>query len=309
MNTTAWTIEAYLYPTSSPDNEQYFIDFRNSVFPSNSGFAVGIGKYTSTTPNFFRPVVYSDGTGGTAATGTGGATQRPSSGPTNFSLNTWAHIAVVKQANNNSNLYMYLNGQSCGTVNIGTNYTTLTWGQQVIGKLVDVSTFKFYGTIGGIRVSNAALYTTAPFTPPDFFSQVSTTTFLLSNNFKEKVGNRSFVPAGNVTASSFTVSPTSQFVDTLVSGIPWGYDNTKFVIQGAGDGAGKFFTFDSTGLRIGRYCSAGLLMSNLPMSQLVGTTTTPFRQGHSHHTQILPGQPSSNTVHSLCKSSGVQQDM
>ena len=44
MNATAWTVEAYVYPTASPDNEQYFIDFRNSVLPDNAGFAVGIAK-------------------------------------------------------------------------------------------------------------------------------------------------------------------------------------------------------------------------------------------------------------------------
>jgi len=184
MNTTAWCVEAYVYPTSSPDNEQYTIDFRNPSSYSGSGFAVGIARYTTSTPNFFRPVVYSAGT--VAQTGTGGATQRPSSGPTNFFLNTMAHIAVVKQVNDSSNLYMYLNGQSCGTVPIGTNYTTgVPWAQQSLGKLVDISMFRFYGTLAGLHVSNYAVYT-QPFTPPDYFKQDSSTTFLFMEQLQGK---------------------------------------------------------------------------------------------------------------------------
>jgi hypothetical protein len=61
---------------------------------------------------------------------------------------------------------MYLNGVSCGTVAVGTNYTTgATSAQVLIGRMVDVTNLKFYGTLAGLRVSNTALYTAA-FTPP-----------------------------------------------------------------------------------------------------------------------------------------------
>ena len=128
MNATAWTVEAYVYPTASPDNEQYFIDFRNPASPDNAGFAIGIAKWTNLSQPYFRPVVYSSGT--ISQTGPGGATLRTQSGPTNFHLNCWGHIAVTKISSDPTNIYLFLNGVSCGSVAVGPNYTTsATWTQ------------------------------------------------------------------------------------------------------------------------------------------------------------------------------------
>jgi hypothetical protein len=67
--------------------------------------------------------------------------------------------------------------------------------------MVDVTSFRFIGTIAGLCVSNTALYTGA-FTPPETFTQSSDTTFLLWNNFKEKVSNTTLTQAGTVTYSN-----------------------------------------------------------------------------------------------------------
>ena len=131
MNATAWTVEAYVFNTSTlTDNEQYFVDFRNPTSFDGANFAVGLARYTNLTQTYFRPVVYSSGT--TQQTGASGATQRATSGPTNVYTNCWAHVAAVKQSTDANNVYLYLNGVSCGTVAVGTNYTTgATWAQEL----------------------------------------------------------------------------------------------------------------------------------------------------------------------------------
>jgi hypothetical protein len=198
MSATAWTVEAYVFNTSTlNDTEQFFLDFRSSSSASGAGFAVGLGRYTNLTQVYFRPVVYSEGT--TTQTGAAGATLRAASGPTNVHTNCWAHVAVVKSSADANNIYLYLNGASCGTVAIGTNYTSgATWAQVLLGKLVNYSTFKFYGTMAGLRVSNTALHTSA-FTPPDTFTQSSSTTFLLWNGFKEKISGATLTLTGSPT--------------------------------------------------------------------------------------------------------------
>jgi hypothetical protein len=195
---TAWTIEAHVCPTSAPDAQQFFLDLRASGSPDNAGFAVGISKYTNLNVQYFRPCVYSTGT--TTNTGLGGATRTVTTGPTNFYLNCWAHVAIVKLASDNTTLYVYLNGQSCGTItNVGTNYTSSSlWNPVTIGRIVDSSSFRWAGQVGGIRVSNTSLYTAA-FTPPDTLTQTSSTTFLLWNSFKERVSNASLTQTGTVT--------------------------------------------------------------------------------------------------------------
>ena len=45
MNATAWTVEAYVFNTSTlTDNEQYFADLRNPSTPAGAGFAVGLAR-------------------------------------------------------------------------------------------------------------------------------------------------------------------------------------------------------------------------------------------------------------------------
>jgi hypothetical protein len=67
--------------------------------------------------------------------------------------------------------------------------------------MTDSNSFRFIGTIAGLRVSNTALYT-GVFTPPETFTQSSDTTYLLWNNFKEKVSNTTLTQAGTVTHSN-----------------------------------------------------------------------------------------------------------
>ena len=99
---TAWTIEAYVCPTTFDGAENYFLDLRNSS-SANGGFALGIYRYIDLNVQYNRPVVFSEGT----ATETGnGAVKQAQSGPTNNYLNSWAHVAYVKLSTDNTKLYM-----------------------------------------------------------------------------------------------------------------------------------------------------------------------------------------------------------
>jgi hypothetical protein len=64
--------------------------------------------------------------------------------------------------------------------------------------MVDVTSFRFIGTLAGLQISNTTYYSAA-FTPPETFTQSSDTTFLLWNNYKEKISNTTLTQAGSVT--------------------------------------------------------------------------------------------------------------
>jgi hypothetical protein len=114
---TAWTIECWVYPTAwSAGNENYVFDPRGNG--DNTGMAFGF--YQPSGQTYARPHVFS---GGASASfnGGGSATKVTTSGPTDMVLNTWNHCCWVKRATDNNNVYIYLNGYSCGTVLCGTN--------------------------------------------------------------------------------------------------------------------------------------------------------------------------------------------
>ena len=129
----------------------------------------------------FRPSTWSTGDVTQAA---GGGAKSPSSGPT-VTLNAWNHIAWVNKSTDNSNIYLFVNGVSCGTVTCGTNAsTTSDWTRVRIASILSYTGFDFKGMIGGLRVSNTAVYDTA-FTAPDVLISSSSTVLLLIDNFKK----------------------------------------------------------------------------------------------------------------------------
>ncbi len=124
-----WTIKTYVCPTAWDGNNSYVIDRGNQT--TNSGFAFGFARYSQTV-DYYKPCLFSEGT----KAQTGATTYlNASSGRTNCYINAWAHIAVVKLASDDANLYFYPNGTSCGSVAVGTNYTSgASWSQITLGK-------------------------------------------------------------------------------------------------------------------------------------------------------------------------------
>ena len=173
---TAWTVEAWIYPTQWSGNEHYIFDPRGN----GDDFGIGFGIYRQTGETFARPHVFS---GGSSASfnGGGSAVKFPTSGPTDMQLNTWNHCAWTKRNGDDTRIWIFLNGLSCGSVACVTKaYSTADWSRLSIGKLYNYSTFPFYGRIGGVRVSDVNLY---PFIcrPTQYFARNPSTTFLLGS--------------------------------------------------------------------------------------------------------------------------------
>ena len=80
-----------------------------------------------------------------------------------------------------------------------------TWNQILLGRLTNYTTSRFWGKVSGLRISNVGLYT-GNFTPPEAFVQTSNTTFLLWNNFTEKLGGVTFTTIGTVTYNNENAS-------------------------------------------------------------------------------------------------------
>ena len=267
---TAWTIECWVYPTAwSAGNENYIFDPRGNG--DNTGMAFGF--YQPTGQTYARPHVFS---GGTSASfnGGGSATKVTTSGPTDMVLNTWNHCCWVKRATDNNNIYIYLNGYSCGTVLCGTNaYSTADWSRVSIGKLYNYTTFPFVGKLDGLRVSNTALYT-FNFVPPSIFTSTSSTVFLLGSPDGDaaidKVSgltlNRDATAGSietiNVAFASRTINNYASNADALAAGLPLNSmyrqgNFLKFVIPStfqkwAGSGTTNFNTTSSHFNLLGR---------------------------------------------------------
>ena len=79
------------------------------------------------------------------------------SGPTPNTLNSWSHIAIVR---NGSTITVYLNGVSQGSTTSSANFTA---GNLIVGKQGSQA---FYGLIDELRVLNGSAAWTGNFTPP-----------------------------------------------------------------------------------------------------------------------------------------------
>ena len=208
------TFEIWIYPYFSSSSttprslETYLFDNRSNT---SSGFALGIYRESNgiTRPHFFSEGNNEIINGITFAYGL----LKSSGGPT-ITYETWNHIAYVF---NRSTVKVYLNGGECIYTNTvwGSRYTTNTsWSSIMIGNVYNYIGREYYfnGYIGGIRISNTVLYNSAGFTPPTFFSKMSSTVFLLGPNFKEHVnGNQITIYGtnGNDITVSYSIPNTS----------------------------------------------------------------------------------------------------
>jgi hypothetical protein len=101
----------------------------------------------------------------------------------------------------------------------GTNASsTSDWGKITIGCPGDVLTgsFNFRGRVAGLRVSNAALYTSA-FIAPLALTQLSSIVALLGSNFKETRGNATLT----ATAASGAIEQFNEVADGKIYELRW----------------------------------------------------------------------------------------
>ena len=139
-----FTLECYLYPT--------FLGTFNTVLSVNNGSIATGGKE-------FR--IYYNGSNGFGAGYPSGATTTGFTTGSAIALNTWYHLALVRNA---TNISLYLNGSNWASATMF-NYTTSENRQlQVFAPRDGVQTGQ--GLINSIRFTIGQALYTGPFTPP-----------------------------------------------------------------------------------------------------------------------------------------------
>jgi hypothetical protein len=142
FGTGDFTVEFWLYVTSSPDNNQVIIAF--GVWPNTTGFLIG----------YSNSAIFV-GTGNFAS-----ARYYPRA-----ANNAWHHYALCRSA---GQLSMFVNGQiATATTTTGAFTNNFTDGLQNIGKPTDIDGIhQLHGYLDDLRVTKGVARYTANFTPP-----------------------------------------------------------------------------------------------------------------------------------------------
>jgi hypothetical protein len=156
-----FTIEAWIYPTAyaAQDNDGNYIAAiytHNQSFPVNSKAVL---FYLQGTASSYTKIAFNGASSNTTST--------LIEGNYTFALNTWAHVAVVRNGNN---IYLYVNGTQ---VNSTTAFTLTLQDSTVtpkIGAAMLYSGYNYYwyfpGYIDDFRITKGVARYTANFTPP-----------------------------------------------------------------------------------------------------------------------------------------------
>ena len=222
-----FTIEAWIYPLAygfTAAGGQIF----GTVNGSTSGYSINLGQDI----NSFR--IISNASGSWADT----LTVSTGNGP---ALNTWTHIAIVR---NGANLTIYKNG-----VSVATTASAASWNfsgtTAVIGRFNDgTNTRDYTGYISNVRILKGTAQYTANFTPATTtISPVANTSLLTlrgpaftddsGNNFTiTRFGDTKIVPFGPfspqiVTPDSYSYrfSNASDYISTTSSNLAFGSNN------------------------------------------------------------------------------------
>jgi len=129
--------------------------------------------------------------------------------PNTFNLNTWYHIAVVRNA---TTMTLYVDGVSQGSVSNSQNFVSDT---PVIGS-VNTTSYPVHGFISNLRVVKGTAVYTANSTPPQMALTAVANTVLLLNNFTaqpfvDNSGNNNTITVnGGVTANTLTPFANTQ---------------------------------------------------------------------------------------------------
>ncbi len=220
LGTGNFTLEFWVNQSSRDGN--YVIDTRTNA-SATDGFSIYFNSDG-------QPLGYVSGASG-FFTG-GGET---------IALNTWNHIAIVRDAT--SSMKCYVNGVKSGATFTGTQ--DWTNGRLAVGA-EDATTGKFQGSVSNVRlVKGTALYT-HQFTPPLAELTNVTNTELLccqsdSSTTTAAVSPASLTTGGDPTASSVSIYPPVASSFTWPSGITWNGGSAPTLISNPRSNAGQVF--------------------------------------------------------------------
>lgn len=220
-NTTAFTIECWVYPTSLP-SPVYIVENYNQVSPFQ-GYSLAYSVGGTGTITFW------DGGGLWINTGI------------TLSLNEWTHIAVTYEGSGSTRRF-FKNGVqsgSAGTVSSGINYTA---GSCSIGAQ-EAGTTPWLGYISNLRIVKGTAVYTSNFTPPTspLTAITNTSLLLLTDNYSIVNSTPTNLP---VTINGNTTISTAQFPTGMSSSIY--FDGTGDYVSLANNAAFDFGTGNFT---------------------------------------------------------------
>ena len=210
--TGSFTYEAFVYPTAFASNK--------TIFRTDNSGALDISLLCNASGQL---LVYNNGGTLLASTTTG------------LSLNTWAHVALVR---NGTAIEVYINGVASRTGGSGSSSENLTFTQLDIGSRASDGIECWQGYISNARYCKAAVYTSG-FTPATSSltssSQSATSCQLLtcqSNRFVDNSGNNyTLTTAGDTSVQAFSpFAPQYQYTASVTGG------------SGYFDGSGDYLT-------------------------------------------------------------------
>lgn len=143
----AFSIECWIYVTGTPSTSAD-IATNNDISKNGWGF-----RLNSNMKIYFIYNFSASSSGGSSIVST-----------TTLSLNTWYHIAGVKQG---SNTYLFVNGVLEATANVGTTAQYNTNIGLSIGRNTTNSSWYYTGYINDLRVTKGIVRYTTNFTPPN----------------------------------------------------------------------------------------------------------------------------------------------
>jgi hypothetical protein len=225
--TGSFTYEAFVYPTAFASNK--------TIFRTDNSGALDISLLCNASGQL---LVYNNGGTLLASTTTG------------LSLNTWAHVALVR---NGTAIEVYINGVASRTGGSGSSSENLTFTQLDIGSRASDGIECWQGYISNARYCKAAVYTSG-FTPATSSltssSQSATSCQLLtcqSNRFVDNSGNNyTLTTAGDTSVQAFSpFAPQFQYTATGTGGSGY-FDGTTDYLSVANNTALELGSSDFT---------------------------------------------------------------
>jgi hypothetical protein len=197
--TGAYTVEGWIYQNARSTNEALF-------FGSGGSSGAFLAYITST-----GAVRIENFGAGTVLTGSAG----------DIPLNTWVHVAYVRNSTGTNDTNIYVNGVVKATGTDATNWTNSS--APVIGMLTNNTDYAIKGYMSNFRAVKGTAVYTAAFTPPTTPLTNITNTSLLtcqSNRFVDNSSNNfTATPTGTTSVQAFSpFAPTDAYSTTLVGG-------------------------------------------------------------------------------------------